>query len=195
MKYTVWIGLVCLFFLNGCATVKVSSDYDTATDFSRYHTYAWQSTPPPADDDMRINNDLFDARVKRAVDRQLAQLGIAYSENSPDFLVRYTLHIEQKTALIHDEYDYPLDIGWHYGYYDDYGFGFSTRVYEQPYDVLTLIIEFVDTDTDTLIWQGIAQDEFDPMVSPERKDKQIDEAVTGMLAKFEQARKIPPVPE
>ena len=186
MNYILWIGLVYALFLNGCATVNISTDYDPFTDFSRYHTYAWTETEHAITGDIRVDNALLDARIKRTVNHQLAQLGITYDGDKPDFWIRYNLTIEEKTEIntIHDYYDYPFEFGWHYGYFDYYGFGVSTHVYEEHYDELTLVIEFIDTATDTLIWQGIAQDDFDLMTTAKQKDKKITDAVTGMLAPY-----------
>ena len=74
-KYRQLIILTLFFFLLGCASIKVSQDYDLSKDFSGLKTYDWQTGTQPKTGDIRVDNPLFDDRIRSAVDRSLLEKG------------------------------------------------------------------------------------------------------------------------
>jgi hypothetical protein len=175
--------LVTAAAMGGCSTLKVNTDYDPAADFARLQSYAWLPDPRPPTGDPRLDSSLLDARVRRAVDSQLAARG--HREVSPDeadFLVTYHVALETKLDVetIHHGYGY----GWGRWYG---GMGGSTRVRE--YEQGTLLLDFVDPKTRLLLWRGSASARIRPSNSPEESQKRSDEAVAAMLKRF------PPKPE
>jgi hypothetical protein len=58
----------------------------------------------------------------------------------------------------------------------------------QEYEEGTLVLDFVDADTKGLVWRGVATDALDAHATPEDRGKQIQEAVTKILAKYPPAR-------
>ena len=72
--------------------MKITTDYDPEVDFSPLKKYAWDPTPRPPGDP-QVDNTLFDARVRRAVDAELATRGFQKvaegSEDTADFWINY----------------------------------------------------------------------------------------------------------
>ena len=76
--------------LSGCSSVSVNRDYDTSTDFSSLKTFAWQHAKQPETGDPRIDNDLHDERIRKAVNQILTAKGFKLAERADaDFLVAY----------------------------------------------------------------------------------------------------------
>jgi hypothetical protein len=74
---------VCtLFFaamLGAAFAQQVKTDFDHHANFSQYKTYSWQQITPA--------NSLWDARIKSAVDAQLAAKGWTQVDNGGDVAI------------------------------------------------------------------------------------------------------------
>lgn len=57
--------------------VRVSTDYDHSANFSSYKTYSWTK--------VQTANSIWDARVKAAVDKELAAKGLTQVPSGGDF--------------------------------------------------------------------------------------------------------------
>ncbi len=161
----------------GCATVSVQYDYDTTADFGALKSYAWMKIPTSQElDDITIK------RVKNAVDEQLALKGFVISEDDPDFTIALHGKIQNKVDVV--------DWGYSYGRYDRYyrGYGGTRRIDTYEYEEGTLLIDFVDTDSGSLIWRGSGTGVLDPSASPEKREKRVKDAVIKILAKFPPAK-------
>ncbi len=53
-RFSLLIPLLLVYFLSGCSTVTVNSDYDSKADFSAIHTYNWGESNG-ADDELSKN--------------------------------------------------------------------------------------------------------------------------------------------
>lgn len=134
--------------LTSCASIRVSSDYDTKVDFSNYTTYAFFK---PGIDKVEIS-DLDKRRVLRALENVLAAKGFTASE-TPKILVSFHTKAE-KNVRVSESY-----LGWggpFYGPNAGWGWGWG---FNRPYNVNTsttgvLYIDFIDATTKKLIWQG-----------------------------------------
>ncbi len=162
-----------LFLANGFATVSVQQDYDTKADFGALKSYAWMKIPTSQE-----LGDITVKRVKNAVDEQLALKGFVISEDDPDFTIALHGKIQNKVDVV--------DWGYSYGRYDRYyrGYGGTRRIDTYEYEEGTLLIDFVDTDSGSLIWRGSGTGVLDPSASPEKREKRVKDAVVKILAKF-----------
>ncbi len=98
-NFSPWNRVVIVFFLTLCVSSavvaqKITSDYDKATDFSRFGTYAWVAgQAEPA-----VNMDLY---IKMAIDGDLAKRGLHKVEpKDADLLVTYNAARKDKTGKI-----------------------------------------------------------------------------------------------
>ena len=139
-------------FLNGCQhNNPVTTDYDTAADFSTYRRYAWLDERSGAD---KAFNPLLAERVKNAVSDGLNahQFETAADKTQADFLVRYYLKTDEKTE------DTKAHGGISMGSYGgNVGMGISLNfplggaVVEQRAQIL---IDFVSGNDQKLAWRG-----------------------------------------
>lgn len=178
-------ALLLALFTLACSSVQVTTDFEPGADFSAFQTYAWwPEGPPPASEggraDPRYQSPLADARVRRAVDQQLAVKGFrkAAAGEEPDIFVNYHLSIESKMDV--------YTVNRYYGY--GWGIGVpETRTVQ--YDEGTLVIDVGDRRRKQLVWRGVGRGRVRDNPSREQLDKDVDQAVMEILAGF------PPTPK
>ena len=82
MKNVVYLISICLLTLTSCATVRVSTDYDTQAQFNNYKTFAFFK---PSVDKLEIS-DLDKKRILRAIEATMTTKGFQKSD-TPDMLI------------------------------------------------------------------------------------------------------------
>jgi len=149
----------------GCSGITVNHDYDSDVDFTSLKTFDWMPDPGGALGSMQevmTSSSLIEKRIKEAVDTQLAAKGLRLVEKSPDFRVVYYLSVKEKLR--------------------DWGITYDGRVREIQQG--TLVIDFVDPRSMEIIWRGVARRTLDTNPTPEKMQKNINEAVKKLLQNF-----------
>ena len=160
--------------LTGCAPLRVNSYLERGTDFSRYRTYNWGPPDSWTTGDPRLdNNPFFQERVRAEVDRQLARRGFekAAPLDKPDLRLHYHASFTQRIDIKGiDEKD---------GYCENHDC--------QPYvyEAGTLLLDFVDTRTNRVVWRGWAEGSVDGVIDNQQwLEQRVDEAVRQILARL-----------
>lgn len=163
--------------LTSCASIRISSDYDTNVDFSTYTTYAFFK---PGIDKVEIS-DLDKRRVLRALESTLPTKGFIASE-TPDVLISFHTKAE-KNVRVSESY-----LGWgspFYGPYGGWGWGWG---FNRPYNVNTtttglLYIDIIDATSKKLVWQGKGTGSLSKG-TPQEREERIRVFVTEILAAY-----------
>jgi hypothetical protein len=169
LRSTAVFTLFLVAMLGSAFAQQVKTDFDHQANFSQYKTYSWQEIKPA--------NSLWDARIKSAVDAQLAARGWTRVDSGGDVAIVAikTSHTERTLQTFYD----GIGGGWRWRGFG--GFGESTTT-EQDYKEGTLVVDLYDAKTKQLIWRGSAED----MVSnkAEKNEKNLDKGVAKMFKKF-----------
>ncbi len=172
MKILKLLFLLCLVILTSCSSVKVVTDYDTKVDFTSYKTFAFYKKGI----DKASVSDLDKKRIMRAVEAELVAKGFSKSTN-PDILVSiFTKSREQVNVS-----DNNIGIGWGWGY-NPWFYG-RTNININQYTEGTLFIDFIDKNTNELIWQGIGSGAM-KMSNIEKKEERINEFVYEIISTY-----------
>ena len=172
MKILKLLFLLCLVILTSCSSVKVVTDYDTKVDFTSYKTFAFYKKGI----DKASVSDLDKKRIMRAVEAELVAKGFSKSTN-PDILVSiFTKSREQVNVS-----DNNIGIGWGWGY-NPWFYG-RTNININQYTEGTLFIDFIDKNTNELIWQGIGSGAM-KMSNIEKKEERINEFVYKIISTY-----------
>ena len=172
MKILKLLFLLCLVMLTSCSSVRVVSDYDTKVDFTSYKTFAFYKKGI----DKASVSDLDKKRIMRAVEAELVAKGFSKSAN-PDILVSiFTKSREQVNVS-----DNNIGIGWGWGY-NPWFYG-RTNININQYTEGTLFIDFIDKNTNELIWQGIGSGAM-KMSNIEKKEERINEFVYEIISTY-----------
>ena len=166
--FTTVIGLAAMGTI--ALAQNVTHDFDRATDFSRFKSYAWVRGT-------NLNDDLNHKRIMRAVDGQMAAHGLARAEStsSADLLVVY-----------HATFDKNLQINGFSSGFGGYRFG-GTRSGTATVDEIligTLAVDIVDARTKTIVWRGVATKEIDTKASAEKREKNINRAAEKLFKNY-----------
>ena len=161
-------------FLISCSSIyDISYDYDRSADFLNLKTYDW--IPVPEKSNM---NSLDLMRIQKAVSAELNDKGLIKASKDPDFLIASHFGTKDKINVSSWGYGYG-PYGRYWGGYWGYG-GVSVYQYEEG----TLIIDFVEPNSKNLLWRGAAKSVVDNTITPENRDKMINDAVQKVLENF-----------
>jgi hypothetical protein len=159
--------------LTGCAPLRVNSHLERGTDFSRYRTYNWGSPDSWTTGDPRLdNNPFFQELVRAYVDRQLFSRGFEKTmSEAPDLRLHY-----------HASFTERID---GYGIEAQYGSCDKHDCEPYVYEAGTLLLDFVDTRTNRVVWRGWAEGSVDGVIdNQQRLEQRVDEAVRRILARL-----------
>jgi hypothetical protein len=172
MKPIVRTAVCTVLFLVALETAfaqQVTTDFDHQANFSQYKTYSWQEIKPA--------NSLWDARIKNAVDAQLAAKGWTQVDSGGDVAI-VAIKTTQTQRSLQTFYD-GFGGGWRWRGFG--GMGEATTT-EQDYKEGTLVVDMYDSKTKQLIWRGSAEDTLSNKA--EKNEKNLDKGVAKMFKKF-----------
>jgi hypothetical protein len=174
MNFVSRTALCTMFFmalLGSAFAQKVQTDFDHQANFSQYKTYSWQEIKPA--------NSLWDARIKSAVDAQLAAKGWTQVPSGGDVAV-VAIKTTKNERTLQTFYD-GMGGGWGWRRFGGGGFGESTTT-EQDYKEGTLVVDLYDAKNKQLIWRGSAEDTLSS--NAEKNEKNLNSGVAKMFKKF-----------
>jgi FlaG/FlaF family flagellin (archaellin) len=166
--------ILLLFGAVSCVSVKVTSDYDNKTDFSKFKTFAFYKK---GIDNVELS-DLDKRRILHAIEDQLLAKGMTKSEN-PDVLVSIFTKSKENIDVYDNNY-----YGWYPWYYGSgfYGRGMYDQVIKSTEG--TLFIDIIDTTTKELAWQGVGVGLLNFSDDKVKKEERIKEFVTEIMKKY-----------
>jgi hypothetical protein len=177
------ISIAWLLAAGGCSSMKVVVDRDPAIPVSPGSTWAWGPEPRekrPEELDPRVNNSIIHDRVRRAVDRVLAQKGFRQTDaNTADFLVVYRVGVKDSRQLVTQSVPagpYWGGYGYGWGYYGPPPIVTSREV---TYSEGALMIDITQRSTGKLAFRSIGLDR--DVTGADGSQEEIEKSVTKML--------------
>ena len=178
------LSLLVLSFAVGCSTIQVKSEFNPKTDFSRLKTYRWLNNKDKPSDDIRINNEFVINAVRAAVEKDLQGKGFTKGDNAQaDFVIAWFGAIEQKIKSESINHFYS-PYGYGTLYRDPYLNSQPTTINVSEYEQGSLIFDFLDPRSHTLLWRGIGSDKLKDDQSESQVTQNLNAAVTKILAGF-----------
>ena len=169
------LAVCSVALLSACATVHAGADFTPGLRLDQYRTFDWGGGDSlPVGDPRLDQNPFFDARVRAAVERELAARGMTRATGSPDLLVHYHASVRQRVDVIR------ADEGRGYSSPPQ---GTSDRVVE--YEEGTLIVDVAEPRAKAILWRGWSQTDVGGLLdNPGEMEKRIRESVRLMMLKF-----------
>jgi len=169
-------ALVSVLLLSGCAGISSGADYLAGMRLDQYQTFDWGGGDSLPVGDPRLDaNPFFDARVRAAVELELAAKGLRRVTASPDLLVHYHASIRQRVDVVRTDeargYSSPaMMLG-------------SEQVVE--FDEGTLIVDVVEPKGKVVVWRGWSQTDVGALLDdPRAMEKRINASVQLMMKRF-----------
>ena len=160
--------------LAGCATTRITTQYDPEASFSGIATYGWIEGREP---DAATGRASLERMIRQATETELSARGLrlAAPGAEPSILVNY--HLAADSLLVATTFDpYGIGAGERFGP-DQWN---ETR--ETAYLAGTLILDVVSPRDRSLMWRGVAEGAVPE--GPENADRAIRDAVQRMLRDF-----------
>ena len=165
-------------FIMGCQNTPSTVDYDTDTNFSQFSFYQLADTTK---DTSGPSDQITSERIKEAINAQLAQKSLSLVEQDGELQVNYFTTLEQREK----KSSFSIGIGGsNRSGNSATGVGLGTTI---PLDsnFNTYIKITIDMHHQgKLIWRGFDGFEAEQDISPEDKQKGINEVVTKVLANY-----------
>jgi len=165
LRMTLLILTLSLLAAPAALAQKVTVEFDQATDFSKYKSFAIRNgqlnSRNPA-----LNSELVKKQIETDIANDLTARGLTEVSDHPDLNVVYHFGSARKNEIE----TYPA--GWR---------GWGTRVVRVPYAEGTLVIDLRDTSVHSLVWRGISSEEKSDATKIEGK---LDSMVKKALAKY-----------
>jgi hypothetical protein len=178
------IAVCAAGLLAACASgPHIRVDKDPAANMSAYKTFAFFDSL--ATDHARYST-LMTSRLKLTTRLQLERLGYRYDERSPDLRVNFFLSVANQQELRSTAAPGP---GGFYRYRAGSYAAWSRYPYEletKDYKAGTLSIDLVDTQTRSLVWQGVAEGRIEEQAL-RNPPQAIDAVVADIFSRFPQA--------
>ena len=170
---------------SGCSSMTIRSSHDPFAWFPDSGSFGWVSGPQNLPNDPRVDRASLDARIRKAVESQLATKGYRLtSDGKPDFLVAYHVAIESELSGAAVDKDY---YSWGYDPDGRWSFGPNRQLPQSRGPVHergSLVLDIVDPGATRILWQASAQARIVVSASKEEKDRRVNEAVRRMLERF-----------
>lgn len=168
MKYYQYFFL--LIFI-GCASTKVSYDYDSQVNFNDYKTFNF------FEDAGKGLNELDRNRVEYELQAALEVKGMRLAE-TPDLYINI---ISNEQASVNRN---RIGIGIGSGG-RNVGFGISGGIPIESRKINQQVtIDFVESEKNQLIWQGIANSELNEKTSPEERRAYYQKLIQKILSNY-----------
>lgn len=191
MQKIQWLAVVMMasIVMISCGrTAYVQKDADV--DFSKIKTYSWVTTQANKEtaSAQTKNDDLTNRKIRRAIDKNLAEKGWREVKRNPDVYLVYDVVIEEEnkrvTTPVYSQsftrwFFNPRNRRWVPVFYPSQFMGYDEDTQKVKEGTLTLTL--MDADTDKTIWQGWTTSE---LSGRKLTDKQIDSKVKAIVAKL-----------
>ncbi|WP_087017901.1 DUF4136 domain-containing protein [Thaumasiovibrio subtropicus] len=162
------IALMALF-LTGCSMAP-RTDFSANVDYSQFDTYQFEDSTAPRSIDAK--------RIETALNSQLPEKGITLSHtDEAPLMVIYRIEDERELQ------SFGTTVG--FGYHSrNMGIGMSTPERYREVKFGRLVLEFVDTQSNQVVWQAVSTRRLTESMSPQRREAFFEREIREMLALF-----------
>lgn len=150
-----------------CSTLQVDTDYAPGTDFSKYKTFTLKHGAA-------AKNAIAVERFELSLGNALTARGLKQVSDGADLNVFDHFVIGKDTQL--STYGYG---GWG----GRWGGGMQTTQVQQI-PTGTVVVDLVDSQTNKMIWRGVAKDELSTTATPEQRQQKADEVARKLFENY-----------
>jgi Domain of unknown function (DUF4136) len=205
MRITTRLTLpLALFFMVACALGQdIHYNYDRGANFPSYRTYQWVDLqrgpggppkaevpaglpnlpvgPPPMSGSNVPDDQLLDQDIKRAVDAQLAEKGLAKVDKGGDLLVDYQAHVREEKSI--NLLGSGTNGWWGGGPFWGSGFN-SVQGQTSTIPIGTLVVGLYDPARKQLIWRGDVSKTVDLKKDPNKNYGNLQKATVKLFKNY-----------
>ncbi len=163
------LGLAAATVAASAIAQDVKTNSMPGVDFSAFHTYKWVKVP-----NAQYPNQIADAQIMAAVDKQLATKGLTKTTGEDaDLYVTYQASVKHETQWN----AYGTGGGYRWG-------GGMVTTQQTTISIGTLVLDMYNTHSKALVWTGSATKTINPGNNQEKMQKNLDKAMAKLLKDF-----------
>jgi len=181
-----FVLLLAILLISGCASIKVTSDFDPQYDFSAFKTYRWATDEELNPDDELVKHPLIRKRFVNAVDQVMMEKGFTKVDaGEADLVIVMHAGTKERMQVTQTPTGPPPMMGpYPYAWYDPWWGPYGGQTTVSYYTEGTLVIDMVSWQTKELAWRGMGTKTVRDYKDTEKQQKAIDESVAKILADF-----------
>ena len=160
------LGMLIGLLVVSAQAQSVQTDYDRSFRFSDLKTFSFVAQRRGATDPL-ANDSLNDGRIRTAMESQLIGSGFRMETEKPDFVIAYYVTTKNKLNVQDFGYGPPRWFG-------------SRNISVNQYSEGTLMVDFIDTNTNQVVWRGRATG----TLEMKGVDKKISKSVEKLVKQF-----------
>jgi uncharacterized protein DUF4136 len=166
--------LLTILFIVVCAYAQdVHYNYDRGANFAAYETYQWVDLPG------RVTDQLIDQAIKRSIDEQFTQKGLAKVERDAGLQVGYQVVINLEKGLNLSAWGTRGGLGGFGGLDSGTVTGQTSTI-----PVGVLVVDLYDPAKKQLVWRGDATKTVDIKKDPDKNYKSLQKAMTKLFRNY-----------
>jgi hypothetical protein len=170
---------VILFFATSAWAQKVSYNFDSQADFSKYRTFRWEQHPNSMNLDELTKNELGSA-----LDAELATKGLTKVTGADsDLVLVYQAAVREKKELTTFSSGFGYGPGWGGGWYGGGGSGISTTS-TNTIMIGSLDVDMYDSAKKQMVWRGVVTKAIDVNAKPDKRKKNMEKAAKKLFKNY-----------
>lgn len=183
-NFSILFSALVLLVLASCSSNRYHTTRVQNLDFTQYKTYGWL---PPVDSLSKdyFSNDIAKHNIMTTANKEIEDRGLTYTKENPDVLFRYVAIVNNKSRMIYSSYHNGFGWGGPWGWYRPWGYyGFYSPSYPVGKERIRyghLILEAVDRNKKTVIWQARGTTEVD---NPEKAINGLPKLIQGIMKQY-----------
>jgi Domain of unknown function (DUF4136) len=168
MKRLTFIPVILIMLVSAYAQ-DVHYNYELGANFAKYKTYQWVEPPGGA-----FVDQLIDQAIKRTVDEQLEQKGLARVEKDGDLRIGYLAVVEDGMSIA-----FLGTESLHWGWGDGFVQGETSTI-----SVGMVWIDLYDPARKRLVWRGDASKTIDLGKSPQKNYRNLQKTMGKLFRNY-----------
>ncbi|WP_149913857.1 DUF4136 domain-containing protein [Sphingobacterium cavernae] len=183
-NFGILFSALVLLVLASCSSNRYHTTRVQNLDFTQYKTYGWL---PPVDSLSKdyFSNDIAKHNIMTTANKEIEDRGLTYTKENPDVLFRYVAIVNNKSRMVYSSYHSGFGWGGPWGWYRPWGYyGFYSPSYPVGKERIRyghLILEAVDRNKKTVIWQARGTTEVD---NPEKAINGLPKLIQGIMKQY-----------
>ena len=170
--------IIAALIVSGCSTTNIITNHSKDVDMAQYKTFNFVPITKN-NHDLVYYSEINQRMVRDAIAKELTERGYTPNKQKPELMIHIYLKVQEKQQLV-TSYPYA-GRGDFIGIYGGYRYE-PVNIHSVDYTEGTLIIDFVDTAQNKLVWQGVAIDSLKE--NNKKRKERIDKVIKKVFEKY-----------
>lgn len=167
-------------FISSCSSIELFKERTEIKPYKEYTSFVIVNKEVGSNS---FNDEMVDARIINELEVQMEALGLKYNQQSPDLVLRYTSNEDPRQRETYNSH-FPMwgMRVWDPWMYDPRFMGRQNMVNTKNYELIQLIVDFIDPKQDKMLMTITAVSEAS---SPKTKNKNLVKSAKKVVQAYQ----------